>query len=469
MASKSNLMFVCQECGHESSKWMGKCPSCGKWNTFVEEVVAPPDKSTKDKLITISTMEKPQPIGKVDTQDLPRFATGSGELDRVLGGGVIPGSVILIAGDPGIGKSSLTLAVCANIARGGKKVLYITGEESARQIRMRADRLYAIADDLFICAETNFERIAVHIENVKPEFLVIDSIQTIYKANMESAPGSVSQIRECAAGLMRIAKREGIATFIIGHVTKDGNLAGPRVLEHIVDTVLFFEGERTADLRVLRAIKNRFGATSEIGLFEMRDIGLIDVPDASKLFLPDKEEDIGSVIIPTVEGTRPLLVEVQALVAPTPFMPPRRTSDSVDIKRIQLLLAVLEKRVHLSIGPCDVYVKTSGGIKIDEPAADLAITIAMASSFANRKLLPKCVIFGEVGLGGEVRAVSKARQRVDEASRMGFTSIILPKKSYFDVDKSKIPAKLIPVETVRDALRVAMPREQKASIDTEGI
>ena len=455
--AKKTTAFFCQECGHESSKWLGKCPSCGNWNTFVEEAIAP--KLKNDKLVTISNMEKPLPIAKVDTQDLPRFATGSGELDRVLGGGLIPGSVILIAGDPGIGKSSLTLAVCANIARNGRKVLYITGEESARQIRMRADRLDAIADDLLICAETNFERIATHIENVKPEFVVIDSIQTIFKTSLDSAPGSVSQIRECAAGLMRIAKTDGIATCIIGHVTKDGNLAGPRVLEHIVDTVLFFEGERTADLRVLRAIKNRFGATSEIGLFEMRDIGLIDVPDASKLFLPDKEDDIGSVIIPTVEGTRPLLVEVQALVAPTPFMPPRRTSDSVDIKRIQLLLAVLEKRVHLTIGACDVYVKTSGGIRIDEPAADLAITIAMASSFANRKLLPKCVIFGEVGLGGEVRAVSKARQRVEEANRMGFESIILPKKSYVEVNRSSLTARLIPVETVRDAMRVAMPRE----------
>ena len=349
--------------------------------------------------------------------------------------------------------------MCANIARNGKKVLYITGEESARQIRMRAERLNALADDLYVCAETNFERIIKHIEDVKPEFTVIDSIQTIYKANMESAPGSVSQIRECAAGLMRLAKSDSIATCIIGHVTKDGNLAGPRVLEHIVDTVLFFEGERTADLRVLRAIKNRFGATSEIGLFEMRDKGLVDVPDASKLFLPDKEEDIGSVIIPTVEGTRPLLVEIQSLVAPTPFMPPRRTSDSIDIKRIQLLLAVLEKRVHLSIGSCDVYVKTSGGIKIVEPAADLAITIAMASSFANRKLLPKCVVFGEVGLNGEVRAVSKSRQRVDEARRMGFESIILPKKNFNEVSKFADTINLIPIESVKDALKSAMPRE----------
>ena len=459
--AKKNIKFVCQECGYESTKWIGKCPACEKWNTFVEEVVTPVAK--KDKLTTPLSNEKPKPISEVGTEDLPRFLTGSGELDRVLGGGIIPGSVILIAGDPGVGKSSLTLAVCANTARAGKKVLYITGEESSRQIRMRANRLNAIADELYICAETNFERIAVHIDNVQPELLVIDSIQTMFKSSLESAPGSVSQIRECAAGLMRISKTEGIASFIIGHVTKDGSLAGPRVLEHIVDTVLFFEGERSADLRVLRAIKNRFGATSEIGLFEMRDTGLKDVPDASKLFLPEKEEDIGSVIIPTVEGTRPLLVEVQALAAPTPFKPPRRVSDSVDIKRIQLLLAVLEKRVHLSIGACDIYVKTSGGIKIDEPAADLSISIALASSFANRKILPHCVIFGEVGLSGEVRAVSKARQRVDEARRMGFTSIVLPKKNFSEVKNLSSSITLIPVETVRDALRLSMPR----TVETE--
>ena len=291
--------------------------------------------------------------------------------------------------------------------------------------------------------------------------MIVDSIQTIYKSDIESAPGSVSQVRECSAGLMRLSKSNGVTTFIIGHVTKDGNLAGPRVLEHIVDTVLFFEGERNADFRVLRAIKNRFGATSEIGLFEMRDTGLEDVPDASKLFLSEKTDDIGSVIVPTVEGTRPLLVEVQALVAPTPFMPPRRTSDSVDVKRIQLLLAVLEKRIHLSIGSCDVYLKTAGGIKIDEPATDLPISIALASSFANRKLLPQCVIFGEVGLSGEVRAVSKARQRVEESARMGFENIILPKKNFAEVSKLPTSTKLnlFPVENLRDAMKISMPRD----------
>ena len=444
--SKKKIKYVCQECGAESVKWLGRCPSCGKWNTLVEEVAE--EVSTKHALTT--AYEIPRRIAEVDLTELPRFSTGSGELNRVLGGGLIPGSIILIAGDPGVGKSSLTLAVCAYVARNSRRVLYVTGEESSRQIRMRAERLNALADELFICAENNFERITQHVDKISPELLIVDSIQTIYKSDIESAPGSVSQVRECSAGLMRLSKSNGVTTFIIGHVTKDGNLAGPRVLEHIVDTVLFFEGERNADFRVLRAIKNRFGATSEIGLFEMRDTGLEDVPDASKLFLSEKTDDIGSVIVPTVEGTRPLLVEVQALVAPTPFMPPRRTSDSVDVKRIQLLLAVLEKRIHLA-----------GGIKIDEPATDLPISIALASSFANRKLLPQCVIFGEVGLSGEVRAVSKARQRVEESARMGFENIILPKKNFAEVSKLPTSTKLnlFPVENLRDAMKISMPRD----------
>lgn len=458
--AKKKTKFICQECGAVAYKMLGKCPSCGNWNTIVEEEVE--EVEHKHALTVNTTFETPRRIAEVDLTELPRFSAGSGELDRVLGGGLIPGSIILIAGDPGVGKSSLTLAVCAYVARANKKVLYVTGEESSRQIRMRAERLNALADELYICAENNLERIIRHVESVQPELLIVDSIQTIYKSDIESAPGSVSQVRECSASLMRLAKTHGVTTFIIGHVTKDGNLAGPRVLEHIVDTVLFFEGERTADFRVLRAIKNRFGATSEIGLFEMRDSGLVDVPDASKLFLPDKAEEIGSVIVPTVEGTRPLLVEIQALVAPTPFMPPRRTSDSVDVKRIQLLLAVLEKRLHLSIGSCDVYVKTAGGIKIDEPATDLPLAISLASSFANRKLLAQCAMFGEVGLSGEIRAVSKSKQRVDEAIRMGFANIILPKKNFAEVSKIKSAAgvNLIAVENLRDALKIAMPREK---------
>ena len=458
--AKAKTAYVCQECGYDSVKWLGRCPGCGAWNTMVEEKLAPA-KESKGLRLGLSDAAAPQPIGSVETEDLPRFVTGSAELDRVLGGGIIPGAVVLIAGDPGVGKSSLTLRVCAEVARAGKRVLYVTGEESTRQVRMRADRLNALADRLLVVSETNLETIARHIEDTKPELLVIDSIQTIFRPDIESAPGSVSQVRECSVELLRIAKTNGIAAFIVGHVTKDGSLAGPRVLEHIVDTVLFFEGEKNAEYRVLRAVKNRFGSTNEIGLFEMRDSGLADVPDASKLFLSDRGADSGTVVVPTVEGTRPLLVELQALVAQTPYVPPRRTSDAVDIKRLQLLLAVLEKRVHLSVGACDVYVKAAGGIKIDEPAADLGLCVAMASSFANRLLRPKTIVFGEVGLSGEVRAVSQADNRLKEAARLGFTAAVLPKKNY-DRLEGRGPAgmKLWPAATIGEALRLAMPKEE---------
>ena len=465
MAKKKKTAFVCQECGYDSPKWLGRCPGCGQWNTMVEEIVAPEPAQAGGLSLGLTDAVPPQPIGEIETEDLPRYGTGSGELDRVLGGGVIPGSLVLIVGDPGVGKSSLTIRVCADVARAGKKVLYVTGEESTRQVRMRADRLHALADSLYVVSETNLETIANHIAKVKPERLVIDSIQTIFKPEVTSAPGSVSQVRECAVELLRIAKSGGIATFIIGHVTKDGSLAGPRVLEHIVDTVLFFEGERNAEYRVLRAIKNRFGSTNELGLFEMRESGLMDVPDASKLFLSDRREDSGTVIIPTVEGTRPLLVELQALVAPTPYVPPRRTADSVDIKRIQLLLAVLEKRVHLSIGACDVYVKVAGGIRIDELAADLGICVAMASSFANRLLRSQTIVFGEVGLSGEVRAVSQAEVRVREAQRLGFKAAGLPAKEYrplladAETKAALADIQLFPAATIAEALKLAMPRQ----------
>ena len=458
--AKKKTRYVCQQCGYDTVQWLGKCPGCGAWNTMVEEVVAetPKGLGAGGVRLGLGDAEAPKPIGDVVTEDLPRFSTGSPELDRVLGGGVIPGSMVLIVGDPGVGKSSLTLAACAAVARQKKRVLYVTGEESTRQVRMRADRLDAIADTLYVVSETNLDTIKTHIENVKPELLVIDSIQTMLRPEIASAPGSVSQVRECAAELLRIAKTEGIAAFVIGHVTKEGNLAGPRVLEHIVDTVLYFEGERNAEYRVLRAVKNRFGSTNELGLFEMRESGLVDVPDASKLFLSDRSDESGTVIVPTVEGTRPLLVEVQALVAPTPFVPPRRTSDAVDIKRIQLLLAVLEKRVHLQIGACDVYVKVAGGIHIDEPAADLALCVAMASSFANRQLREKTIVFGEVGLGGEVRAVSQAELRVHEAKRLGFTGVVLPQKNYEQIAQEVQGIALYGAATLGEALRLAMPR-----------
>lgn len=458
MAKKQKTMYVCQECGYDTVKWMGRCPGCGAWNTMVEERVVPEPKGGGLRL-GLSDKAKPCPIGEVRVEDIPRFSSGSGELDRVLGGGIIPGSMVLIVGDPGVGKSSLTLGSSAAVARAGHRVLYVTGEESTRQIRMRADRLQAIAENLLVVSETNLETIESHVEDIKPDLLIIDSIQTILKPEVQSAPGSVSQVRECAVDLLRIAKTNGIATFLIGHVTKDGTLAGPRVLEHIVDTVLYFEGERNAEFRVLRAVKNRFGSTNEIGLFEMRDIGLVDVPDASKLFLSDREMDSGAVIIPTVEGTRPLLVELQALVAPTPYVPPRRTADSVDIKRIQLLLAVLEKRVHLSsIGACDVYIKVAGSIRIDEPAADLGICVAMASSFAGRLLRPKTIVFGEVGLSGEVRAVSQAEPRILEAKRLGFTDAVLPMKNAKQIKHGIEGMRLHGTETIGEALRLAMPK-----------
>ena len=345
--AKKKTVYLCQECGYDSPKWLGKCPGCGQWNTMVEETIKT-ETNIRGLNLGVGTNSIPIPISSVDLEDMPRFLSGSGELDRVLGGGVIPGSLVLVVGDPGVGKASLTLKVCASVAENYGKVLYVTGEESTRQVRLRAERLKALHENLLVLSETNMELITEQSLKIKPDLLVIDSIQTVFKPEIQSAPGSVSQVRESAVELLRLAKNNSVAIFVVGHVTKDGALAGPRVLEHIVDTVLYFEGERNAQFRILRAVKNRFGSTNEIGLFDMRTEGLVDVPDASKLFLSERSEEYsGSVVIPTVEGSRPLLVEVQALVAQTPYMPPRRTSDCIDVKRIQLLLAVLEKRVSL--------------------------------------------------------------------------------------------------------------------------
>lgn len=453
--SKNKTMYVCQECGYKTVRWLGKCPGCGSWNTLQEEVVTA---ENQGRGISGGTSEKPLPIGEVTVEDLPRYASGSDELDRVLGGGVVPGSIVLVVGDPGIGKSTLTLSTCANIANDGRKVLYVTGEESARQVRMRADRLGAVADKLYVVSETNLDNIKTDIQNTDPGFLVIDSIQTIFRPDMDSAPGSVSQVRECAVELMRIAKTNGVTIFVIGHVTKDGTLAGPRVLEHIVDTVLYFEGQRNAEYRSLRAVKNRFGSTNEMGLFEMCDSGLKDVPDASRIFLSDSMPASGTAILPIIEGTRPLLVEVQALVAQTPYVPPRRTADSIDIKRIQLLIAVLEKRVHLQLGACDVYVKVAGGMRLDEPAADLGICVSMASSFAGRLLRPDTVVFGEVGLAGEVRAVSQAELRLHEAARLGFKSAVIPARNVEALKDAISGMKLYGAASVKEALTLSMPR-----------
>ena len=427
MAKKKKTMYVCQNCGYDNTRWMGKCPGCGAWNTMVEEVVAPP---AEERRGTASSGEPPQPIAEIRAEDLPRFSTGSGELDRVLGGGVIPGAMVLVVGDPGVGKSSLTLRASADIARAGRRVLYVTGEESARQIRMRADRLQAVADELLVVSETNLDAICAHVENVKPALFIIDSIQTMYRPDIESAPGSVSQVRECAMELMRVAKTAGIAVFVIGHVTKEGSLAGPRVLEHIVDTVLYFEGERHHTFRILRAVKNRFGSTNEIGIFEMQSGGLVEVLNPSQVFLEERLDGAtGSSIVVTMEGTRPILAEVQALVTPTMFGNAKRTTTGLDFNRASLIMAVLEKRAGLLLQNQDAYLKSAGGVKLDEPAIDLAVAVAIASSYKDKPTNPQECFVGELGLTGEVRRVNRIEQRINEAAKLGFTKIYVPKNS----------------------------------------
>lgn len=455
--AKKKTAFFCQECGNESPKWMGRCSACGAWNSMVEEIVVKDTaKSSAGLSLGLSETSAPMLIREVAVEEQSRMMTGSAELDRVLGGGLLAGSLTLVVGDPGVGKSSMTIKLCADLARTEGKILYVTGEESTRQVKMRAERLGAIADDLYILSETNLDTIEAQALKLAPKLLVIDSIQTVFRPDIESAPGSISQVRECAVQLVKIAKQYSIAVILVGHVLKDGSLAGPRALEHIVDTVLYFEGDRNAQYRVLRAVKNRFGSTNEIGLFEMSSRGLIDVPDASKLFLSERPEEVaGSVVTASMEGTRPVLVEVQSLVSTSQFMPPRRTSDNIDIKRIQLLLAVLEKRVGLRIGNSDVFVKVAGGIKVDEPAVDLAVAIALASSYRNRSTASGIIVMGEVGLAGEVRAVAGAEVRIREAARMGFQTMILPKSNLKGLEQD-FDIQLIGVETVAQALDAAL-------------
>ena len=452
--AKSRAVFVCQSCGHESPKWVGKCPGCGGWSTFVEEVV--PDKPAAAARGGLSSGERPLPIAEVVSEGEARLPTGSGELDRVLGGGIVPGSLVLVGGDPGIGKSTLLLQLANQVATTYGTVLYVSGEESARQIRLRADRLGALSSRLLVLAETNLDIIEQHAGQLHPLLLIIDSIQTVFRPDLTSAPGSVSQVREGAAHLLRLAKGRGIAVFLVGHVTKEGSLAGPRVLEHIVDTVLYFEGERHASFRLLRAVKNRFGSTNEIGLFDMRDSGLVEVPNASELFLSARPEGVaGSVVVPSMEGTRPLLVEVQALVSSTSFVSPRRTATGVDLNRVLLIMAVLEKRVGLMLSSQDAYVKVAGGVHLAEPAADLGLAVSLASSFRDAPTDPRTVLIGEVGLAGEVRAVGRVEQRVREAEKLGFTRCILPASSLRGTGL-KAGIELIGVETVTEGLDTAL-------------
>lgn len=434
--AKSKTVFFCKECGYEASKWAGRCPGCRQWNTFVD---APVIKKHTSISGVAAKRTKPSLLSSVTTKDDERIKTNIQEFDRVLGGGIVIGSLVLVGGDPGIGKSTLLLQMCQKLAKEGHKLLYISGEESQKQIKMRADRLGSIDGNLFVLCEMNLDLIVETIHEQKPEVVIIDSIQTMYKDEIGAAPGSVSQVRETTVTLMRIAKEMGISIFIVGHVTKEGVVAGPRVLEHMVDTVLYFEGDKGAAYRILRGVKNRFGSTNEIGVFEMREKGLIEVSNPSEYMLSGKPEgEPGSIVTASLEGTRPILVEVQALVSHTNFNMPRRTAAGTDYNRVNLLMAVLEKRLGLLMADKDAYVNVAGGMRINEPALDLAIVLAILSSYKNRELSSKTVAFGEVGLTGEIRAVNMAEQRVIEAEKMGFTTCILPKSNKDNIKNSKI-------------------------------
>lgn len=454
--AKIKTKYVCQECGYENSKWLGKCPECSKWNTFVEEIEEKRSKSNKEVFVIDKSSSRPLNINSIETIKEQRFSTCINELDRVLGGGVVKGSLVLVGGDPGIGKSTLLIQVASNVANSGKKVLYISGEESASQIKMRAQRLGIQSDNLYIFAENNLSIIEAHLESVNPDLIIVDSIQTVFSPEITSAPGTVSQIKEGTSRFMKISKKMGISTFVVGHVTKEGSLAGPKVLEHMVDTVLYFEGERFNTYRLIRAVKNRFGSTNELGVFEMRELGLIELENPSKILIAEKPKDVaGSVIISTVEGTRPMLLELQALVSPTSFGIPKRTATGVDYNRVSLLMAVLEKRVGMQIQNQDVYINVVGGLKVNEPSIDLGIVMAIASSFRNIPIDGNVAITGEVGLTGEIRAVSFIEKRIAECKKLGFTKIVIPKSNYEAVKDVK-GIEICPVDSVRQAINIVL-------------
>ncbi|MDF2668414.1 MAG: repair protein RadA [Paenibacillus sp.] len=453
--AKPKTKFTCQECGYESPKWLGKCPGCQAWNSFVEELEAP---ARARGLSSSSTLTKELPISiiNIESSQENRILTDMTELNRVLGGGIVPGSLVLVGGDPGIGKSTLLLQASFSLTAKRMKVLYISGEESAAQLKLRADRLHALSEHLFVMCETNMELIDEAIEYTQPDLLIIDSIQTVYHPAVTSAPGSVSQVRECTGHFMRIAKGKGIATVLVGHVTKEGSIAGPRLLEHMVDCVLYFEGERHHTYRLLRAVKNRFGSTNEIGIFEMNELGLREVTNPSELFIAERPIHVaGSTVVASMEGTRPVLVELQALVSSTNFPSPRRMATGVDYNRLTLIIAVLEKRMGLFLQNQDVYLNVAGGLKLDEPAVDLAVAVAIASSFRDKPVHPYDVVLGEVGLTGEVRGISRVDARVREAQKLGFRRVILPAKS----TKGWNPPdgiEIIGVQTVAEALKAAL-------------
>ena len=457
MAKAKTSAFFCQNCGYESSKWMGQCPACREWNTFVEELVDRKALSTSGK-IKPATEAKPVPLSAIKTSDEERISTSMPELDRVLGGGVVKGSLVLVGGDPGIGKSTLLLQVCRNLSGQNLSVLYVSGEESLQQIKLRAERIGTFSDHLELLCETSLDTIRTVIERNKPQIVVIDSIQTMYNEEVSSAPGSVSQVRESTNVLMQIAKGMGISIFIVGHVTKEGNVAGPRVLEHMVDTVLYFEGDRHASYRILRGVKNRFGSTNEIGVFEMCNTGLEEVKNPSEYMLNGRPEDAsGSVVACSMEGTRPILVEIQALVCQSNFGIPRRTAVGTDFNRVNLLMAVLEKKVGLRLAASDAYVNIAGGMKMTEPAIDLGICLAIVSSAKDIVIPDNVMVFGEVGLSGEIRAVNMAGQRVQEAKKLGFGTVVLPEVCRSSVGKVE-GINLVYVSQIRDAIGYIMKK-----------
>ena len=434
MAKGKGNVFFCQECGYESAKWLGQCPACKAWNVFVEEPAVKKISARQGGLIGGRTGAAEKRLSEISMEKEERMLTGIRELDRVLGGGVVSGSLVLVVGDPGIGKSTLLLQVCRNLAE-TKKVYYISGEESLQQIKLRADRIGTFSDQFFLLCETNLEWIREKLEEAKPDIVVIDSIQTMMREDVSSAPGSVSQVRESTGLLMQIAKGLGISIFIVGHVTKEGVVAGPRVLEHMVDTVLYFEGDRHAAYRILRGVKNRFGSTNEIGVFEMRENGLEEVENPSEYMLNGKPQGAsGSIVTCAIEGTRPILLEVQALVCKTNFGLPRRTAAGTDYNRVNLLMAVLEKRGGLRLSECDAYINIAGGLKLNEPSLDLGIVMAIISSYRDRAVEDKTIVFGEVGLAGEVRGIRMCEARVKEAFKLGFRTCVLPKVSLSNIE-----------------------------------
>jgi DNA repair protein RadA/Sms len=435
---KPKIIYSCQSCGYQSPKWMGKCPDCNQWNTFAEEKY---EKATYRRAeLNLGTREAPASIHEINTAEEGRVLSGIGEFDRVLGGGLVAGSVILIGGDPGIGKSTLLLQAFAAVSRQGLTCLYVSGEESQRQIKMRAERLGIVAPNLLILSETSLERIIEQVKKIKPGLLVIDSIQTIFSSSIPSAPGSIAQVRESSGSIIVLAKKTGLTTFLIGHVTKDGAIAGPRVLEHMVDTVLYFEGERGHSFRILRAVKNRFGSTNEIGVFEMKEAGLQEVTNPSEIFLMERPLAVpGSAVVCSMEGTRPILVELQALVSRSFLAVPRRTTIGVDHNRVALLIAVLEKKLGAKLFNQDIFVNVAGGVQVDEPAVDLGIVAAIASSHKEKNIDPRTVFFGEVGLAGEIRGISQVEARVKEAGKLGFERCILPASNAAQLKHMKHP------------------------------